>query len=112
MVKPFSKQIFLMEMPVAGCNHVRRIKSYLREIEIGDRLILLREPQNEYDDLAILVNNEKGHKLGYIPRKNNQIIARLMDVGKLIYGVVTAKKSPEDDGFPWNAVTVAVYMED
>ena len=78
----------------------------------GDRITLLREPQNEHDELAILVKDEKKHKLGYIPRSDNHVMARLMDAGKLLYGIITELRGPEDDQFPWRAITIAVYMED
>ena len=110
--KPFSRQIFLMEVYVAGCNYVRYIKKYLSEIKVGDRVTLLREPKNAYDELAILVKNEKKHKLGYVPRVKNDVIARLMDAGKLLYGIVTDIKEPGDINFPWRAIRIAIYMED
>ena len=110
--KPFSRQIFLTHVNVAGCNHVRYIKKYLSQMKEGDRVILLREPKNEYDELAILVKDERKHKLGYVPRARNHVMARLMDAGKLLYGVVTEILDPDDDRFPWNALTIAIYMED
>ena len=110
--KPFTRQIFLMEVYVAGCGHVRYIKKYLSEIQEGDRVTLLREPKNAYDELAILVKNEKKHKLGYVPRVKNDAVARLMDAGKLLYGVVTRLRGPDDGEFPWRAIEIAIYMED
>ena len=110
--KPFSRQIFLTHVNVAGCAYVRYIKKYVSELSVGDKVMLLREPKNKYDELAILVKDEKKHKLGYVPRAHNPVIARLMDAGKLLYGVVTELKSPDDEQFPWRAITIAIYMED
>ena len=73
---------------------------------------MLREPKNGHDELAILVKDEKKHKLGYIPRSDNHVMARLMDAGKLLYGIITELRGPEYDQFPWRAITIAVYMED
>ncbi len=110
--KPFSRQIFLTHVYVAGTNHVRYIKKYMSELNVGDRVTLLREPKNEYDELAILVKDERKHKLGYVPRAQNHVMARLMDAGKLLYGVVTELRGVDDERFPWKAILIAVYMED
>ena len=74
--------------------------------------MLLRKPKNEHDELTILVKDERKHKLGYVPRARNHVMARLMDAGKLLYGVVTDIGDPDDSNFPWRALTIAIYMED
>lgn len=43
-----------------------------------------REPDNVYDRYAIELFTVKGEKIGYIPRKENKIFARLMDGGKML----------------------------
>ena len=119
--RAFSRQIFLDEVLVAGCGHVEHIKKYVKALKVGDRLQLVREPKNKYDDLAILVKDEKGHKLGYVPRKNNAITARLMDAGKLLYAIIDdinwdpEDEEEEDDDIlyvPWKLLLIAIYMED
>ena len=112
LTRPFSRQIFLTHVNVAGCNHVRYIKKYMSELKEGDRVTLLREPKNEYDELAILVKDERKHKLGYVPRAHNHVMARPMDAGKLLYGIITDLRGPDDEDFPWKAITIAIYMED
>ena len=111
--RPFSRQIFLCGEFVAGCNHIEKIEKYIAKLKVGDRITLLREPKNPYDELAILVEDEKGHKLGYLPRARNHVMARLMDAGKLLYGVVTELRGPNDsESFPFDAIFVEVYMDD
>ena len=110
--RPFSRQIFLAEVYVAGCNYIRNIKKYLSQMKVGDRVILLREPKNKYDELAILVKDERKHKLGYVPSVRNEVMSRLMDAGKLLYGTVTKILDPDDERYPWNALFIAIYMED
>ncbi len=112
IARPFSRQIFLTHVEVAGCNHVRYIRKYISELKVGDRVILLREPKNEYDEYAILVKDERKHKLGYIPRMRNHVFARLMDAGKLLYGEITRLNDKEEAGFPYRAIIIAIYMED
>lgn len=47
----------------------------------GDPLLLRREPDNPYDGNAIVVLDARGRKLGYVPRVDNEVPARLMDAG-------------------------------
>ena len=110
--KPFSRKIFLAETHVAGCRYVRNIEKYLSKLQKGDRLILLREPKNEHDELAILVKDERKHKLGYIPRAQNQVMAHLMDAGKYLYGEVVEIMDPYDEQQAYQALLISVYMDD
>ena len=112
IAKPFTKNIRLMETPVAGTTHIKSFKRFVKGVEVGDRVLLLREPKNKYDDLAILVKTQNKHKLGYIPRRNNQVIASLMDAGKYLYGVVVEKNDELVDDEPWDVLRIEVYMED
>ena len=118
--KAFSRQIYLEEVYVAGCGHVKNIKKYVNALKVGDRLQLIREPKNEYDELAILVKDEKGHKLGYVPRRNNAPYARLLDAGKVLYAIIDDINWHPDDldddeemvYVPWQLLKIAIYMED
>ncbi len=78
----------LRETYVAGTPYyeARRVVGGLRP---GDALVLRREPDNAYDDLAIEVFTAAGPKLGYVPRADNEPFARLMDAGKAVTAEVT-----------------------
>ncbi|MCR5127209.1 MAG: HIRAN domain-containing protein [Lachnospiraceae bacterium] len=118
--KAFSRQIYLEEVYVAGCGHIKRIKTYVKALKAGDRLQLIREPENAYDELAILIKDEKGHKLGYVPRRNNAPYARLLDAGKVLYAIIDdINWLPDDEDedeemvfAPWQLLKIAIYMED
>jgi len=71
------------------------------------KLELKREPQNEYDHFAIALHFEK-HKIGYIPRDKNEVIARLMDAGKNFFATIQAKEWEGN----WLKVEVRVYLKD
>ena len=86
-IKPFLKDIFLIETYVAGLDYIEYIDDILSVIKVKDRLELFREASNEYDKHAILVKYN-GQKIGYVPRKNNYVLSKLMDGGKQLYGVV------------------------
>ena len=55
-----------------------------------------RQPQNPHDALAIevYVAGPEPFKLGYVPRKHNPVLARLMDAGKEL----TARLSEVEGG--------------
>ena len=90
--KPFSQEVFLYNTYVAGTSHVPGIEELEPYLGIGDRLTLLREPENPFDNLAVLVKNADGVKLGYVPRRDNAVFARLMDAGKLLFAKLTDKE--------------------
>lgn len=111
---PFSRDIFLMNTMINGAMHVDGIHKRAAKLQAGDRVKLVLEPKNKYDDKAILVKNGRGHKLGYIPRAKNEVLYHLMDAGKYLFGVVKGgdigdKLDPEDS---WIEIYIDVYMED
>ena len=87
MLKPLIREIHLFDSFVAGTMHLQD-PSVLEEVTVGDKLTLMRE-ENKFDDNAILLLIESGKKIGYVPEKDNQIFARLMDAGKMLAAKVT-----------------------
>jgi hypothetical protein len=106
--KPFSRQIYLVSASIAGSYYVDDIHDLLDEMKTGAKLRFIREPDNQYDELAILVKDQNNNKLGYVPRKKNPILARLMDAGKLIYG--TIKTINNDDSYI--NIEMEIFMDD
>jgi len=107
--KPFSRQIYLISARIAGSFYVDGIEELVGNISTGSKLKFVREPDNKYDKLAILVKDEDGNKLGYVPRDDNPILARLMDAGKLIYGTV---KNIEKSVSNYIDIKMEIYMDD
>ena len=87
MLKPLIREIHLFDSFVAGTMHLQD-PSVLEEVTVGDKLTLMRE-ENKFDDNAILLLTESGKKIGYVPEKDNQLFARLMDAGKMLAAKVT-----------------------
>lgn len=87
VLKPLIKEIHLFDSYIAGTTHLKE-PEVLQSIKTGDTLNLQRE-ENKFDDMAILILNEAGQKLGYVPEKDNVVFARLMDAGKLLKAKVT-----------------------
>ena len=105
---PYVKEIFLMECHIAGTSYRENIKEIEKELQEKDLLVFKRETDNQHDKLAIVIFDTKGQKLGYVPRDRNEVIARLMDAGKLIFGKLERKEWQND----WLKADIRVYMRD
>ena len=106
---PLSAPILLLEHArVAGTAHARDIAAIVEELAPGDRLRFTREPSNLHDRWAIQVSDAHGRKMGYVPADCNQMLARLMDGGKQLYGVFTEAALKGE----WHRVTMEVYLDD
>lgn len=106
--KPFSQEIFLIEVHIAGTTHIDNIDVLEPELTEGVEVQFFREPNNQYDSKAIVVKDKEGNKLGYIPKDKNEILSRLMDAGKLLYGKVKTKEKIGD----WVKIEMEVYLKD
>lgn len=71
---------FRLETYVAGTAYYKAREEIAKLYETTP-LFLLREPNNPHDERAVVVMTQQGVKLGYIPRHQNQQLARLMDIG-------------------------------
>lgn len=105
---PFARDILLLESWVAGTTHVPGLEALEPYLVPGMRLELLRVPENPSDPFAIKILNEDGLKLGYLPRQDNRIPARLMDAGKLLFAVLTGKRMERN----WLKLEIEVYLRD
>ncbi|MDO5675567.1 MAG: HIRAN domain-containing protein [bacterium] len=79
----------------------------LPQLAVGQALVLQREPANPYDALAIAVHTQTGTKLGYLPRRLNEIPANLMDGGRHLTASITTltAKAPT-----WEMVELELYF--
>lgn len=104
---PFAREIMLIECHIAGTSH-RDLDQVEPTLLPGNLLVLKREPHNPHDELAIMIFDEPGHHLGYIPRAKNEALARLMDAGKLLFGRLESKERRDT----WLKVDLRVFMRD
>lgn len=105
---PFSSDVLLLQTEIAGTTHVVGIEELEPFLRPGERLELIRVPNNPSDPNAIKVFTKDQVKVGYIPRRENHILARLMDAGKLLYATIRAKAWQDD----WLRIEIDVYMKD
>ena len=104
--KPFARDILLIETHIAGTTYIEGIEELETYLHIDDKLDLLREVDNKFDKYAIIIKTIDGVKLGYVPRKDNIILSRLMDAGKLIYAKIVSKMKVDS----WVKISIKIYM--
>lgn len=74
--------IVVQRSPLAGFRHYEG-REVWRDMKPGDRLQLVREPDNPYDANAVRVE-WRGVKLGYVPRGDNAAVARQLGGGVML----------------------------
>lgn len=81
-----ARDVFLYGCELAGSQYLNLEDHVLPKLHENDPLVLMREPNNQFDEHAISVYTTGGLKLGYLPKNNNLILSRLMDEGNLLFG--------------------------
>lgn len=111
---PFERDILVLESYIAGTMHVDGIDEIVKTLKIGEELDLFRQPDNDYDDKAILVKTKAGVKLGYIKRMQNEVMACLMDAGKSFRAYISDKEMLPGRSFGdmWAKISIKVYMHE
>jgi hypothetical protein len=72
-------RIVVQSSPLAGFRHYEAPDLW-SEMRAGDALTLVREPDNPHDRNAVRVE-WRSFKLGYVPRAQNEAVARMLDRG-------------------------------
>ncbi len=107
MLKPLRTEVLLFDSYVAGTGFIKDT-SVFDGLKVGDTLALRREPDNRFDDKAILVLDGEERKLGYIPEKDNIVFARLMDAGKYL----TARIVRLEEKGSFRQINISIYLVD
>ncbi len=109
-----TKDIFLTEQSIVGTRYLGDAEDLIKELAVGSRVTLLHEADNRFDEKAVIVIDEQGRKLGYIPRHQNAVISALLDAGKMFYGVVREKPErmrDKDSSAPYKFM-IDLYMRE
>jgi len=108
VVMPLMNEIFLSFTNIAGTRYCNNQEAF-KTLEKNVPLLLEREADNKYDSNAIKVMTTDREKLGYIPKSDNSIYARLMDSGKILNARVYS--CYQDDYYNWS-VSIKICMMD
>ncbi len=114
VTSPFMKEIYLRKQAIVGTRFLGGSDELVEDLEIGSRITFLREPDNKFDPCAIMALDQQGRKLGYIPRRENELIGALMEAGKYFYGVITEKptENPYNHNRTPGSIWVDLYMKE
>lgn len=106
VIKPLVNEIHLFDSFVAGTTYVEDA-AMIEALQVGEKLNLRRE-DNRFDSNAIVIVTQAGKKIGYVPEKDNQIFARLMDAGKLLQAKITDIKKKGS----FTQISIGIYLVD
>ena len=99
-------RLLVQSAPLAGFRHYAAADVWA-QLRVGDRLGLLRESDNPHDANAIAVTWH-GHKLGYLPRRENAALAWGLDRGEPLQARISRLSSHPN---PARRVEVEVFLE-
>ncbi len=98
--------VALLSCNIHGSHYTDCIKLvHANKIKRGQELYLKRDKRNRYDANAIKVFNQKGQRLGYVPKNHNTIVANLMDQYCDIKVIVT-----KIDKEAWEPITIRLEL--
>ncbi len=105
LLAQISAHIVLQDSPLAGFQY-HAGKTLWPQMQVGDTLTLIREPDNAHDAKAVRVEWH-GHKIGYVPRRENADVARFMDRGQTLEARISRLAEVRD---PWSRVRFEVLI--
>ena len=80
-------RMLVQSSPLAGFRHAAADEVWA-QLRQGDVLALVREPENTFDANAVRVEWQ-GHKLGYVPRRDNAALAWALDRGETLHARIS-----------------------
>jgi hypothetical protein len=99
-------RLLVQSSPLAGFRYHAAAEVW-EELQVGDRLQLVREAENHFDRNAISVA-WRGRKLGYVPRRENAALAWGMDRGEAVSARISRLRTHPN---PARRIEFEVYIE-
>lgn len=99
-------RMLVQSSPLAGFQYYQG-RQLWDEIKVGDALALVRESDNPHDPNAVRVE-WRGHKLGYVPRRENHAVAQHMDRGGRVEARVSRLLVHRN---PWQRIEFEVFVK-
>ena len=98
-------KLLVQSSPLAGFQY-HAAPVLWNELREGERLTLVREPDNPHDANAVRVE-WRGQMLGYLPRVENRTVAAEMDRGATVSGRIARLREHRN---PWQRVLIEVFV--
>ena len=102
---PFTREIYLLDIVIAGTTFCKEITEIEPQLLPETVLKLIRQPQNQHDELAIGIYYNT-IRIGWVPMENNEVISRLMDAGKAFFCRIDSTKLKGN----WVKINVKIFM--
>jgi hypothetical protein len=98
-------RILVQSSPLAGFQYHAGTVLW-EQMQVGAPLDLIREPDNPHDPRAVRIDWQ-GHKLGYLPRKENAAVAAAIDSGERVEARIARLLEHKN---PWQRVLIEVFV--
>ena len=98
-------KLLLQNSPLAGFQYHAGRKLWPK-LRTGDRLDLVREPDNPFDSNAVRIEWQ-GHQIGYLPRRENLAVARRLDRGETVEARISRLAKSRN---PWKRIQIDVLL--
>lgn len=79
---------------IAGITFENR-QEYIKNLKVGDKLKIVRDPSNQFDCNAIRLLDAKNNQLGFIPKEIAEKLAPEIDMGRC-YNIIICSIKPID----------------
>lgn len=97
--------IVVRSSPLAGFQF-HAGEALFAQMQVGDRLTLVREADNPHDRNAVRVDWRQV-KLGYVPRRDNPQVARQIDLGAALEARISKLRAARN---PWDRIEFEVVL--
>jgi hypothetical protein len=84
-------------------------QSIIRKLAVGQKMMLVREPDNAYDPNAIIVCTEAKEQIGYVNRETAQRLAKQLDNG-LEYAAFIEAVTGGEPGKPTRGCVLRLFI--
>ncbi|MDE2598303.1 MAG: HIRAN domain-containing protein [Rhodocyclaceae bacterium] len=98
-------RVLIQSSPLAGYQYHAGNELW-SQLQTGDALTLVREPDNPHDPNAVRVEWQ-GRQLGYLPRAENQAVAVELDRGSRVEARIARLREARN---PWQRVLIDVFI--
>ena len=78
----------LGEFYVVGTQYIENMSELIQNMQVNDRVNVVSESDNPYDNRAVKIQTTDGMKLGYLAKQINYIPSYILNNGKSILGVI------------------------
>ncbi|TAH44002.1 MAG: hypothetical protein EYC69_01325 [Bacteroidetes bacterium] len=100
------KKTSLLKFGIRGFQYYRG-PDLIHSMRKGDKLTIVREPDNKFDKNAIALYYQN-QKIGFVPREKNAVLSRLLDSGRL--DLSSEILELRNDDVSWDEVSAVIFI--